>query len=87
MSSGAPPRRASASAILEWALIAELPIEDELMAERIAAGAAAAAAAVRAIHEAVPLDGPPPYEPADYLATLERCAESAETTSVEGKSR
>ena len=81
MSAGAPPRRVSAAAILEWGLIAQLPIEDEVMAERIAAGAAAAAEAVRTVQVALPLDGPPPYEPADYLASLERCAGPADEDS------
>lgn len=77
MSSGAPPRRAAASAILEWAALAELPIDDQIMAERVAAGAAAAVEAVRIVHRALPIDGPPGFEPADYLASLERCADDS----------
>lgn len=80
MSSGAPPR-ASASTILEWAMLTELPIDDEVMAERIAAGAAAAVEAVRAIHPVLPTDAPPSHEPADYLASLERCADGPSDAS------
>jgi Pyruvate/2-oxoacid:ferredoxin oxidoreductase gamma subunit len=60
----------NAAAIAALAAAAELPLDDEAMAARIAAGASAAIAAVRAQHGQLLFE----FEPADYLATLERLA-------------
>lgn len=62
----------SASAILEYAALAGLPIDDASMAIRIAAGASAAAQAVERIRDA---GEPLAHEPSDYLACLEQLAE------------
>jgi hypothetical protein len=65
----------STMAILEWAALAGLPVEDATMAERIAAGASAAARAVEQIrHVGEPLA----HESSDYLACLERLAGTPE---------
>lgn len=58
------------NAVASIARAAGIPITDQAMAERIAAGATAAIAAVRAQVTTTLFD----YEPADYLALLERLA-------------
>jgi hypothetical protein len=55
-------------AVATFARAAGIPITDPAMAERIAAGATAAIAAVRAQVTTTLFD----HEPADYLALLER---------------
>ena len=57
-------------AVAAVARAAGIPITDQAMAERIAAGASAAISAVRAQVTETLFD----YEPADYLALLERLA-------------
>lgn len=72
--------RVSPAAVLESAAVIGLPLDDEAAAARIAAGAGAAVAAVRATlaelddAEADELFG---REPAEYLALLESLAEPA----------
>ena len=58
------------NAVVAIARVAGIPIADQEMAERIAAGASAAIAAVRTQVTTTLFD----YEPADYLALLERLA-------------
>ena len=70
--------KVSSSTVLESAAVVGLPLEDEAVAARIAAGAGAAVAAVLATlakldeAEADALFG---REPAEYLALLEALAE------------
>lgn len=59
-----------ANAVAALARAAGIPLTDQAMAERIAAGATAAIAAVRGQVTATLFD----HEPADYLALLERLA-------------
>ena len=60
----------NADAVAAIARAAGIPITDQAMAERIAAGAGAAIAAVRAQVTTTLFD----HEPADFLALLERLA-------------
>ncbi|MGA1384998.1 MAG: hypothetical protein ACO32S_08815, partial [Steroidobacteraceae bacterium] len=68
----------SPAAVLELARLNGIPVEDEAMAARIAAGGAAAAAAVEAIHKTTASGQDiavlSAVEPADYLPTLESLA-------------
>ena len=68
----------SPAAVLELARLNGIPVEDEAMAARIAAGGAAAAAAVEAIRKAngrgQDVAALSAVEPADYLPTLESLA-------------
>lgn len=71
-----PDQRLSADAVLELAALTGLPVDDAAMAARIAAGAGAAVAAVRAAaasvtDEAMLFD----REPSEYLAVLESLAD------------
>jgi hypothetical protein len=59
-----------ANAVATLARAAGIPIADQAMAERIAAGATAAIAAVRGQVSSTLFE----HEPADYLALLERLA-------------
>lgn len=72
----APPSSLSPAAVLELAALAGIPVDDEAMAARIAAGAGAAVAAVAAARASLqgaddPLLG---GEAADFLALLESLA-------------
>lgn len=67
------PKGLSVGAVVELAQINGIPLE-EGMAERIAQGAAAATAAVRASCADVSIGSPAKVEAADYLPTLERLA-------------
>jgi hypothetical protein len=69
---GAPPL--SASAVLELVALQGIPVEDAAMAERIAAGAHAAATAVRTVAHTVDATALFEREPAEYLAVLEKLA-------------
>lgn len=67
-------RALSASAVLELAAVQGIPVDDTAMAERIAAGAHAAAAAVREVAATVDAAALFEREPAEYLAVLETLA-------------
>jgi len=76
---GAP--KVSSSTVLESAAVVGLPLEDEAVAARIAAGAGAAVAAVRATLAKLDETGADALferEPAEYLALLEALAEPPE---------
>jgi hypothetical protein len=74
----------SPTAVLELAALTGIPVDDEAMAARIAAGAGAAVAAVAAARASLQAAGGAPAsaadeallgaEPADYLARLESLA-------------
>ena len=74
----------SPTAVLELAALTGIPVDDEAMAARIAAGAGAAVAAVAAARASLQAAGGAPAsaadeallggEPADYLALLESLA-------------
>lgn len=71
------PETLSAQAVLELARVTGVAVDDEAMAARIAAGAANAVAAVRDALVEVQATGVELFDAdADYLATLERLAES-----------
>lgn len=68
--------KVSSSTVLESAAVMGLPLEDEAVAARIAAGAGAAVAAVReALSRVDDPDALFEREPAEYLALLEALAE------------
>lgn len=69
-------RALSASAVLELAAVQGIPVDDAAMAERIAAGAHAAAAAVREVAATVDAAALFEREPAEYLPVLEALAAS-----------
>ena len=68
----------SPTAVLELAALTGIPVDDEAMAARIAAGAGAAVAAVAAARASLQAAGADEAllggEPADYLALLESLA-------------
>jgi hypothetical protein len=74
----------SPTAVLELAALTGIPVDDEAMAARIAAGAGAAVAAVAAARASLQAAGGAPAsaadeallgaDPADYLARLESLA-------------
>jgi hypothetical protein len=79
-----PSPSLSPAAVLELAALTGIPVDDEAMAARIAAGAGAAVAAVAAARASLQAAGGAPAsaadeallgaEPADYLARLESLA-------------
>jgi hypothetical protein len=78
------PPSLSPAAVLELAALTGIPVDDEAMAARIAAGAGAAVAAVAAARASLQAAGGAPAsaadeallgaDPADYLARLESLA-------------
>ena len=71
--------KVSSSTVLESAAVVGLPLDDEAVAARIAAGAGAAVAAVReALSRVDDPDALLEREPAEYLAPLEALAEPPE---------
>jgi hypothetical protein len=72
----ASPPSLSPTAVLELAALTGIPVDDEAMAERIAAGAGAAVAAVAAARASLQAadDALLGAEPADFLALLESLA-------------
>lgn len=71
----------SAAAVLELAQLNGVPVDDEAMALRIAAGGAAATSAVRAASSEIGQAALSSVEPADYLPKLESFAGSAPSVS------
>lgn len=68
--------KVSSSTVLESAAVVGLPLDDDAVAARIAAGAGAAVAAVReALSRVDDPDALFEREPAEYLALLEALAE------------
>lgn len=76
------PPPLSSTAVLELAQLQGLPVEDEAMAERLAAGAHAAAMAVRAASAAWDPALLCEREPSEYLALLEQLADVTPGTST-----
>ena len=80
----ASPPSLSPATVLELAALTGIPVDDEAMAARIAAGAGAAVAAVAAARASLQAAGVAPssaadeallgVEPADFLALLESLA-------------
>ncbi|MEY2624956.1 MAG: amidase [Gammaproteobacteria bacterium] len=71
----------SAAAVLEIARLNGVPVDDEAMAARIAAGGSAAVAAVNALHRQIDGARLSDVEPSDYLPTLESLAAKVPGTS------